>query len=297
MTISLSTPEPDELTRLARALCAWQRDGAPVQLHPGDLGWFWRFGADATAVALRVWSRGDSVLALGLLDGPGVLRLAFAPEADDEELAREILDDVSRPERGVLSHDGVIEARAGARFRRLLGESGWRDDEAWTPLRRDLAVPVEDGTLRVEVVGAERVAERVAMQRAAFANSSFAEERWRAMADGPLYKDARCLIGYDGAGTAVAAVTVWSAGRGRPGLLEPMGVHREHRGRGYGRAICLAAAAALRELGASSATVCTRSANAAAVATYASAGYAEMAPVTDFRRAVDGEERLASVPV
>ena len=60
---------------------------------------------------------------------------------------------------------------------------------------------------------------------------------------------------------------------GRPGLLEPMGVHAEHRGRGYGRAICLAAAAALRDLGASSALVCTPSANTSAVATYRAAGY------------------------
>jgi ribosomal protein S18 acetylase RimI-like enzyme len=93
------------------------------------------------------------------------------------------------------------------------------------------------------------------------------------MAAGSPYADARCLIGYDGAGKAVAAVTVWSAGPGRPGLLEPMGVHREHRGHGYGTAISVAAAAALRELGASSAIVCTPSANAGAVATYESAGF------------------------
>jgi GNAT superfamily N-acetyltransferase len=47
----------------------------------------------------------------------------------------------------------------------------------------------------------------------------------------------------------VAAVTVWSAGPGKPGLLEAMGVHREHRGLGYGKAITVAAAAALQELG------------------------------------------------
>jgi len=44
-------------------------------------------------------------------------------------------------------------------------------------------------------------------------------------------------------------VTVWSAGPGKPGLLEPMGVHQEHRGHGYGKAITVAAAASLQELG------------------------------------------------
>ncbi|HSN02785.1 MAG TPA: GNAT family N-acetyltransferase [Acidimicrobiales bacterium] len=297
MPISLTTPDSCELTRAVRDLADWQREGGPVQLHPGDVGWFWRYGAAATAAAVRTWRRDGHVLAIGLLDGP-VLRMGIAPEADDdEELARAVLADASTPERGVLAHDGTIESRAGALFRRLLSEEGWRDDEPWTSLHRDLGGPVDDGGLRVEVVGPARAAERAAVQRAAFESSTFFEENWRAMAEGPLYGEARCLVAYDDEGAAVAAATVWSAGAGRPGLLEPMGVHREHRGRGYGRAICLAAASALRELGASSATVCTRAANVAAVATYASAGFVELAPVTDFRRDVGGERLVASVPV
>jgi GNAT superfamily N-acetyltransferase len=102
------------------------------------------------------------------------------------------------------------------------------------------------------------------------------------MAQAPAYTDARCLVGYDDRGTAVAAVTVWSAGPGRPGLLEPMGVHRDHRGHGYGTGICRAAAATLRDLGASTAVVATSSSNQAAVATYASAGYRRLPDVTDF---------------
>jgi ribosomal protein S18 acetylase RimI-like enzyme len=115
-------------------------------------------------------------------------------------------------------------------------------------------------------------------------NSSFTLERWRSMADGWPYRRARCLVGYDANDVAVAAVTVWSAGRGRPGLLEPLGVHRDHRGRGYGTGISLAAAAELREMGASSATVCTPSDNVAGVATYARAGFTVLPDVTDFRR-------------
>jgi len=88
------------------------------------------------------------------------------------------------------------------------------------------------------------------------------------MAAGLPHADARCLVAYDDQGNAVAvaAVTVWWAGPGKPGLLEPMGVHREHRGHGYGKAITVAAAAALQELDSSSAIVCTPSANVGAVA-------------------------------
>jgi ribosomal protein S18 acetylase RimI-like enzyme len=111
--------------------------------------------------------------------------------------------------------------------------------------------------------------------------STFTDERWHAMAAGSPYADARCLVAYDDHGNAVAAVTVWSAGPGKPGLIEPMGVHREHRGHGYGKAITVAAAAALQELGSSSAIVCTPSVNAGAVATYKSAGFQQLPEIRD----------------
>jgi ribosomal protein S18 acetylase RimI-like enzyme len=55
-----------------------------------------------------------------------------------------------------------------------------------------------------------------------------------------------------------------------------VGVHREHRGHGYGTAVILAAAVALQDLGSSSATVCTPSSNVGAVATYESAGFQQL---------------------
>lgn len=194
--------------------------------------------------------------------------------------------DLCDPARGVLpAGAAIVEARFGAVFRELLTQSRWVADEPWTPLCRDLTEPVEDCGLRVEVVSPSQVQERVAVQRAAFPNSTFTVERWRTMAAAPPYRRARCLVAYDAHDDAVAAVTVWSAGQGKPGLLEPMGVHRDHRGHGYGTAISVAAAAALREMGASSATVCAESSNVGAVATYASAGFKKLPDVTDFRRA------------
>jgi ribosomal protein S18 acetylase RimI-like enzyme len=143
---------------------------------------------------------------------------------------------------------------------------------------------VEDCGVRVEVIGPGQAHVRVAVQRAAFDRSTFTVERWDAMAVGVAYADARCLVAYDDQDAPVAAATVWSAGPGRPGLLEPMGVHREHRGHGFGTAITVAAAAALRELGSSSAIVCTESSNVGAVATYRSAGFEQLPDVRDLRR-------------
>lgn len=264
-----------ELSEAVGALRVWQYDEAPMQLHPGDVGWFWRFGTAATAAAVRTWSRDGQVLAAGLLDGPDLLRLTVAPDAArDEELARRLVDDITEPARGVLPEGkAYVESPQGVLVRDLLSEAGWQADEPWTPLRRDLTEPVRDPGVRIEVAGPERVPERVAVHRASFGGSTFTDESWHAMASGPAYADARCLVAYDESGNAVAAATVWSAGPGRPGLLEPVGVHRDHRGHGHGTAITLAAAAALRELGSSSAVVCTPSANVGAVATYESAGF------------------------
>ncbi|MEY9838061.1 ribosomal protein S18 acetylase RimI-like enzyme [Streptacidiphilus sp. EB103A] len=286
MTIVLGRPGVDGLGEAVGALREWQDDGAPMQLHPGDLGWFWRFGAAATAAAVRTWSRDGRILAVGLLDGPELLRLTIAPDAQrDEALARQLAEDVIDPERGVLPQGKVhLEAPMTALLQNLLPEDGWKADEPWTPLRRDLAEPVEDPGVRIEVIGPQQAHVRAAVQQAAFDNSSFTDERWRAMAAGLPYAEARCLVAYDDRGDAVAAVTVWSAGPGKPGLIEPLGVHRDHLGHGHGKAITIAAAAALRELGSSSAIVCTPTSNAGAVATYRSAGFRQLPETRDLYR-------------
>ncbi len=281
--IVMGEPGVAGLDDAARTMREWQHDGAPVPLHPGDLGWHRRFGAEATAAGVRTWRRDGQLLAVGLLDGPRLLRLAVAPGAEnDEELASQLATDITRP--GLLpAGEAAVEARFGGALPELLSAQGWDAGEPWTPLVRFLTEPVADCGLRIELAGPGRSAERVEVQRAAFAGSMFTDERWQAMAAGPEYATARCLVGYDG-GAAVATATVWSAGPGRPGLLEPLGVHRDHRGRGHGRAITVAAAAALRELGSSSATVCTPSSNVGGVATYRAAGFEELPEVRDLHR-------------
>lgn len=275
----MCTPSVGRLTEVVDALRAWQSDEAPVQLHPGDLGWQGRLGPEATASAVRTWSRDGELLGIGLVDGPDVLRVTVAPPAwHDEELARQVVADVSDPDRGVLrSGRASVEAPDGTRLQALLPEVGWPAGEPWTPLFRSLSEPVEAPSLRVEVIGPdlgpELVSEFTAVHRSAWESDRFTVDRWRAMAAGPAYADARCLLGYDQQGVAVAGATVWSAGPGRPGLLEPVGVHADHRGHGHGTAISLAAAAELRRLGSSYAVVCTESARVVAVRTYRSAGF------------------------
>ncbi|MEV0972088.1 hypothetical protein [Microtetraspora glauca] len=167
MVIEMGGPGVDGLDDMVRVLGEWQHDGGPVQVHPGDVGWFWRFGAKRTAEATRTWSRAGEVLAVGLLDGAELLRLAFAPEAlRDEELAQQVAEDVSAPERGVLLEGKVyVEAPTGALVQDLLFQDGWESGEPWTLLRRDLGAPVPDPGVRVEVSGPEQAHEWAAALR------------------------------------------------------------------------------------------------------------------------------------
>ncbi|WP_264030733.1 GNAT family N-acetyltransferase [Cellulosimicrobium sp. SH8] len=306
MTIETRTPGVDELGEVVDVLRSWQDDAAPLQLHPGDVGWYWRFGAPATAAAVRTWRREGRVVAVGLLDGPDLLRLGIAPDLQrDDELARRLADDAGRPERGVLGEGGAsVEAPVGALVDEHLSAAGWRVDERWALLRRDLAAPVEDPGVRVREVGPPHAPAWAETLRSAFGGTRAAPERWHTLATGLPYADARCLVVHDGPpdggqpvrgpsdgeaadvglGPAVAVIGVWSAGPGRPGLIEPMGVHADRRGRGLGRAVTLAGLAALRELGASSALVATPASNVGGVATYVSAGFTHLPERFDRRR-------------
>ncbi len=285
--MTLSTPRPEELPELIDILGGWQQDGLPIQLHPGDLGWAYQIGASALAGRVRIWALDGQPLAMGFLDGPTVLRVAITPEADsDQELAARMSQDATDPSRGVLPEGDVsVEARFGSAFQTRLDAEGWQPDEPWTLFRCDFRNSIDSPEIRVQEVGLGQVQTRVALQNASFGSSRFTEERWHAMAAGPAYASAGCLLAYDNDETAVAMATVWSAGSGRPGLIEPMGVHPEHRGHGYGAAITKAAASALHTMGSSNALVCAESSNAGAVATYSSAGFQVTGQVTDYRRA------------
>jgi len=272
----------EELPVIAGVLAHWQPPGGPVtQLHPGDLGWFQRFGPEPTAAAVRVWGDPDGPAAIGLFDEPDYLRLALAPDRlNDDGLAARIAADVPAllpPGRTYV--DCAEQTALHARLR----ADGWQPDQPWVPLTRELAGPVEDPGVEVELVTEQTASERVAVQRSSFDGSTFTVERWHAMAAGAPYRDARCLIARDASGEAVAAVTVWSAGPGRPGIIEPLGVRRDRRGAGHGRAITVAAVAALRELGSSAAVVHTPSFNTGAVATYTAAGMTPAPPYAVLR--------------
>ena len=290
MALTMATPHVNDLGDVLAVLREWSGQETPFQLHAGDLGWFGRAGGEQTARAVRTWSADGTTCAVGLLDGPDLLRLALAPGVQqDLTVARQVADDVVDPDRHVLpAGPGVVESPVGAVVRDVLHDRGWVTDDPWAVLRRDLSDPVEDTHLRIERVGPERAPVWAAVHAAAFGGAAASHqgvlERWHQLVQGPAYADARCVVGYDTADHPVATAIVWSAGPGRRGILEPLGVHPDHRGHGHGRAIGVAAAAALQEMGAAQAMVATPTSNTGAVAAYQAAGYQHLGERRDQRR-------------
>ena len=293
MGVVLRTPGVDEVGEICRVLGEWQHDGEPLHLHPGDLGWYSLRGPAATAAATRVWSQGDTSLAIALLDGPELLRFAIDPmRRQDAALARRIVGDVNNPTAGILNAGAAtIEARGAVALIEQLAQNDWSPDEPWTPLHHDMAATPKTSGFQIETVEPSLTAEWAAVHWSAFRGTPIPSGRiqrfvdgWRLAAKSPFLDLGRILSLRSSDGHVVAVAAVWSAGGGRPGLIEPLAVHQEHRGRGYGTAMTSEAVDQLRQMGSSSAVVCAETSNTGAVATYLAAGFTAQPEVTDWHR-------------
>jgi ribosomal protein S18 acetylase RimI-like enzyme len=228
-------------------------------LHPGDIGWALRFD-DLT---VQMWLDDGEPVAVGFADGP-VSRIALAPGFDGLDLEPELL----------RWCDGIDA---------LAGRPGWTIDpgEPWLHLGKELT-PVTGDHPDLDPADA---ADRVAVQRSAFERSTFTLERWKTMRASPAGPSCVEVLVRTPPGEPAAAVTGWLAVPGRCALIEPMGTHPAHRGKGYGRQALLAICDALASRAASAVSVLTPSTNVAAVALYRSAGFTVTGERRDSRRA------------
>jgi ribosomal protein S18 acetylase RimI-like enzyme len=250
------------------ALASWTPPDRPQRgVHPGDLGWQMRF----PHARIHLWTAGDEPVAVGLIDENSCY-FGLAPGFDGSALLPYV------EQLGVTSCDGLD----------ALESVGWqRSTDPWYYLYRDTAPrPAQTaGPGTAVVVTSADAPDRVSAQRAAWDKSVFTIERWQDMMSSPAADRCVDILVRDHDGVPVASATGWLAGPGRCALLEPVGTHRDHRGKGYGRQAVLAACAALLDRGASGVSVLTPSVNAGAVALYQSAGLE-----------ITGEERALSVP-
>ena len=260
------------------ALCRWERPGdCGWQLHAGDVGWHLRLDDDVVDGSLLQVRDGGVLVAVGLLDGPAMVRLALDPDRLlDGGLAAAVADAVEDRLGRPGSAEAYVDGPAAGRWRAELAGRGWDLDlDPWVHLWRPLgaADAGEQVPGVAPVSGPVDVADRVAVQRSAFENSTFTEARWAQMTGSTAYDPRLDLLARDEAGIPVAALTAWTAGEGRCALVEPMATAAGHTRQGHGRRLLQGAAAALARAGASGVAVWTPASNEAAVAAYRSAGF------------------------
>ena len=271
--ITRRTHDRGSLGELLDGMTAWPHpDRVAAALHQGDLGWHLRFeDAAIQDDAFVGWWDGDALLAVGLVEG-ALGRFNVRPGLDrDPDLG----EHVAQACRG-LPPDSVVYAdlRPETATRRILSGEGWTlDPDPWVALHADLDrwQPRVDLDHCAIVEAADAVADRVAVQRSGFENSTFTDEAWRRMAAGPGYRGELDLV-LVGDGVPVSIATAWWACEGATAILEPVAAHRDHRGRGWGVRVVTALVTRLRELGASGVTVCTPLDYVGAIATYRAAG-------------------------
>ena len=269
---------------LLAAMNQWPHpERVAAALHQGDLGWHLRFeDAAIQDDAFVGWWAGETLLAVGLVEG-ALGRFSVRPGYDRDPDLGEQVAQVCRE----LPADSEVYAdlRPETATRRILAGEGWTlDPEPWVALHTDLdrwlpAVDLDGGQV---VDAADAVADRVAVQRAGFENSTFTEEAWHRMAAGPGYRPDLDLV-LVGDGVPASVATAWWAGSGATAILEPVATHHDHRGQGWGVRVVTALVTRLRDLGASGVTVCTPLDYTGAIATYRAAG---LHPVEHFRSLV-----------
>ena len=259
---------------LVAAMGRWDRDGVSVSgLSAGDVGWHLREPDQALDGTVHGWWQDDLLVAAALLEQGWSARPRLAPSHvrsfDVAELVRESVESMT-------GEQVWCDADHGSALRQVLLRHGWEPDpDVWVALHRDLpgrapAYRVPGGVTVHR--GADDVEGRVSAQRNGFEGSTFEVASWRRMAAGPGFRPELDLV-LRAYGVPAAGATAWLAPEGGTAVLEPVAVHRDHRGRGLGRAVVEVAVAACRDSGARGVSVCTPASNTAAVAAYGSAGF------------------------
>lgn len=269
MSISVRRGGRDLAVSFSPFLDAWTEQAPYVpSLHSGDLGWQLRFPDAEQDGIFRLWLVGDEPVAVGYAD-TGVMRTAIAPAwLGSVELAEAMSPELDEME--------YVDALSGTALRNQLLSQRWSaDPDPWVVLYRGLnrseGELVDPDTRTLD--GPADVEARTAVQRSAFSpGSTFAPDLWERMAAGPSYDPRFEMVTWTPTGEAAAAATGWFGGPGRCAIFEPVGTHRDHQRKGYGRRVNLAVMAALARAGASGIRVHTPASNTAAVAAYESCG-------------------------
>jgi GNAT superfamily N-acetyltransferase len=257
-------------------------------LHPGDIPHHLFNGNkyyDPTEV-MTIWEDGQGVAAWLLFDlGHKSYDAQVRPDLRGNDFEREVLeyaDDrtVELMRQHDISGDCIhADAFQGDTARiELLVALGWEaDNELPYVLNRTEINPIDvpvlpDGYSFQSAKGTEDAAALADVHNAAF-GPIWTPELYRKVMESPGYAPERELVIQSPDGTYVAFSIIWYDHLNRTGLFEPVGTHKDHRRRGFGRAIVMYGMQQMSAAGMEFATVAHFGQNEAARGLYQSCGF------------------------
>ena len=253
--------------------------GPRAPWHVGDVAWGLRqHEGREHEWEFRVWREGGVVVAWSWLKGDRGL-LEYDVHPDHRRLLDEILE---VPEaRASVALDDDTEAQAA------LARHGFVEPGAALHINArelsDAPVPprLPEG-FRYRTVGADALAERVAIHRDVWAPSRVTEASYRnVMAEWPYRASLDCVVEAPD-GSFASYVLAWPDDDNGVGLFEPVGTRAEFRRRGLGAAVCTFALQRLHEEGIRQAVVGCMEEPACAL--YESVGFRRQISIREYSR-------------
>ena len=253
---------PDDL-RAMQGLA--QRVWAPgSRWHIGDLAWG-RFAIPDSEEGWRtsLWSDGDEVRAWGWVDLPGHLDLLVDPglpelAPDVLEWADSVTEDGPRTCTVMESEWRLVEALERDGYHRQVNAPYFTNHRIELS---NLEMPWVPTGFTLRHVTPTDVEERAAAHRRAWSDtapSRMSRDSYASVMRAWPYRHELDWVVVASDGSMVASALGWLDEDNREGLLEPVGCTPELRRQGLARAVNLAALTALRDAGATHATVCPR---------------------------------------
>jgi ribosomal protein S18 acetylase RimI-like enzyme len=256
--------------------------------HPGDVVWELRGQLD-TPQPIRMWTDDQGVIAVGWFVDQGRLWLEALPHA--EVIVPEIVHWAEQSALRRSGADGVVELsirafdRDADRIRALAALGYARGQPEGVQFEVDLAQPIGDVAAPAGFVVRDSSSidpeRRAAAHRDAWndlsriglpdARSTFDAATYEDIREGPIHDPSLDLVVETAAGQLVASCIVWADDKSGIGIFEPVGVHRDFRGRRLASMMIGEGLRRLRVRGHRTARIGTAHFNAPAIAAYGSA--------------------------
>jgi ribosomal protein S18 acetylase RimI-like enzyme len=209
--------------------------GPQARWHVGDIAWgFRQHSGREDEWRVRLWEEGEDIVAWSWLRAEtGTLDHDVHPHRRD--LLDQLLSEPDAREASVVHGDNETLVALDRHGFTKRGDEMQMNERSLAGIEDPPSLP---SGFRYRAVGANDLAERVAVHRDVWAPSRVTEESYaNVMAQWPYRASLDCVVEAPD-GTFAAYCLVWADDQNSVAELEPVGVREEFRRRGLGAAVC-----------------------------------------------------------